>query len=535
MRTPVVLTCCVLLAALIFAGCGGGGSGSATPSPPSSTASTLDAPSGGKLLVHTAATDDYRSTVIGTSAVSDYVFIGLYRAWFNRIEYQPPPGWLCTVSGPQIYTSREDGSGLHALITNAFGGISIYVYCPRWSPDGNRIAFHTSSTTIAACNADGSGRQTLLKSGDFYSLNGISWAPDGRMYFSATLGSQMDIFRLDVNLPGSVPVKITDDADEDAWPDVSPDGRFIAWSRRATSSDDWDVVVMPLAGNPSTDIVTIAGSSDDEQYVRWAPDSSKVAYVMWSKAGKHVGVTVLWGGHKQLTDSTEEDNYVTWSSDGRYVFFLRGIDLYEIPFDGDPGDEVLVRANFGEDWLDCWSDGDGRYRVLVGPDESDWDGADPPFGTKRPGALLVFSEDGLVSAVTFTTPTTDTLLLTDRTPSYSSDVVVCEARATSLRRVLEENGPGQPKNQWLLDRDGTYPGAALVILRASTGKVASVVALWDQVGGAAVSGPRVSLEGNHLVIHGDALTVYDASGHLVSGPNPVTRAVLDASTGAPIQ
>ena len=460
---------------------------------------------------------------------------GFYRAWFTRAEYRPAPGWLCGQAASyftRLLISREDGSGAKVINTLRFGGSGYSVNSPRWSPDGTKIAFASAGSSLVICNADGSGARAVTTDRQAGSISSPAWTPDGNaIYFISTIGSQSDLCVIDVTYPSSQPAFLTNDADDDARIDISPDGRWIAWSRRS-GSGSWDLYRMPITGDVTRDLDPLANTSDDEIGARWSPDGRYIAYIR----GNHsvYVVDVLLPSNKQLTNpSGADDTWCDWSADGRYVLFLRGGDLYRIPFDGDPGDEQLVKANWGFE-LASADKGVSRYRVLIGPNGSDWGGANPPFGTKRPGIIAVYSAERLVSAVSFLVDSADTLLMTDRTPPGSDSLAVCEVQVGHLHRVFEENGPGIPRNVWALDAGNTSPGAALVIFNAQTGKVSSVVALWDQVGSSAVNGPRVALENGQLVVHGDALRVYDAHGEQVSRPSPVACAVLDATTGEPV-
>jgi Tol biopolymer transport system component len=77
---------------------------------------------------------------------------------------------------PDIYVAGPGGRGLRAITTD-----SAMEGCPRWSPDGRRIAFHSNAgraSRIWTANADGTGLRELASAGG--DLVHPVWAPDGQ-------------------------------------------------------------------------------------------------------------------------------------------------------------------------------------------------------------------------------------------------------------------------------------------------------------------------------------------------------------------
>jgi len=122
-----------------------------------------------------------------------------------------------------VWVMRADGSGKTNLMPGSTGTCSLGGQ-PSWSPDGASIAYFggTSSNSICAMNADGSGRRSLTGAAQGYP----AWSPDGTKIAYAA-GQQIWA----VNADGSVPIRLTADRVAATAPDWSPDGTRIVYQR----------------------------------------------------------------------------------------------------------------------------------------------------------------------------------------------------------------------------------------------------------------------------------------------------------------
>ncbi len=106
-----------------------------------------------------------------------------------------------------------------------------------WSPDGREIAVEDNegeqNRSIWIVRSDGSGARKLIDySGTTY--DGLDWTPDGKnIVYSGLSGDRMQLFS--VPRAGGPPRQLTHDSGNLFQPRVSPDGRWIACSKRVRS------------------------------------------------------------------------------------------------------------------------------------------------------------------------------------------------------------------------------------------------------------------------------------------------------------
>ncbi len=104
---------------------------------------------------------------------------GSMQLWFP--DASPDGEWLtCYSMGNQrhIFIMRTDGSELRDLTDDAFRH-----FWPRWSPDGNRIAFssrRSGNYELWIINRDGSGLQQLTRDHESPGAHYSPWSPDGK-------------------------------------------------------------------------------------------------------------------------------------------------------------------------------------------------------------------------------------------------------------------------------------------------------------------------------------------------------------------
>jgi Tol biopolymer transport system component len=85
---------------------------------------------------------------------------------------------------------------------------------------------------------------------------------------------------------GRAVTQLTDDPADDVMPDLSPDGRWIAFA--SNRNGNWDLFVMPATGGKS---VQVTSDPADDLHPSWSPDGQQLVFCRRSEAG---GKWELW-------------------------------------------------------------------------------------------------------------------------------------------------------------------------------------------------------------------------------------------------
>src|SRR5581483_1159310 len=165
-------------------------------------------------------------------------------------EFSPDDKRIAFLSGRlgplEVWTCNRDGSDLMQL-TNLGGATSVGP--PRWSPDGQRIAFNSSNgehNAIFVMKAEG-GLVRLLTRDASDNVN-ASWSHDGKsIYFASNRSGQWQIWKMASD--GGEPVQLTKQGGFRAF--ESADGKVIYYAKTPSDSHIWRV---PLSGGQESPV-----------------------------------------------------------------------------------------------------------------------------------------------------------------------------------------------------------------------------------------------------------------------------------------
>jgi Tol biopolymer transport system component/imidazolonepropionase-like amidohydrolase len=207
---------------------------------------------------------------------------------------------------------------------------------PRFSPDGKLIAFTSDrdgADNIWVLPLDGGEARQITRE-DFRLLNSPAWAPDGqfiaaRKHFTKTrsLGSgEVWLY----HISGGKGVRMTkkpNDQKDVGEPVFSPDGRYLYFSRDATSGDYFEYNKNPHAGiydirrldRQEGRIETIVGGPGGAARPTPSPDGASLAYVR--RVGLRTALFVMdlkSGAERGVYYDLDRDMQETWAIHGVY-------------------------------------------------------------------------------------------------------------------------------------------------------------------------------------------------------------------------
>jgi Tol biopolymer transport system component len=389
------------------------------------------------------------------------------------VNYQPvasPDGHKLAFSRglegrSDIFVMNRDGSALVNL-THAKGDD----FDPMWSPDGQRIAFTSNRTgdeETYVMNADGSGVRRVTRSrGDD---ENPSWTPDGKRLVISSIRScdkRSQIYV--VAIASGRAVRLTHEPFFDDWPQISPNGRWIAYTRDKRRYRSGDIVVMRADGR---DARAVARGTIDQWYPSWSGDSRRLVY----DRSYTLYVMDRDGRHDERLEPQVEGGEAYWARDGTVYYDdydyenpeigAAGSDgntfklLTEAPDDADvepswspDGTQLLYQSDRTDDdeiWL-MNADGGGKRNITQAPRADDrlpsWspDGTRIAFTSDRGSAhnddeIVVMNRDGSNQVAISGSPADD------YEPAWSPDGT----------RIVFARTAGETSDIWVMNADGS--------------------------------------------------------------------------------
>ncbi len=337
----------------------------------------------------------------------------------NQGQSSPTP----TVS---VTNSQEQGIGVPTLDPTSEAGRSTLI------PSGAAL-LETPTDAVLPVGV----RPTATLSGTVRELGGM-------LVYFADRQDNFDLYKLD--LTTGVETQLTHDPAADSYPNVSPDGQWIAFQSKRDG--DFDIYVMSIEGTSlrrltnntvldrtpawspdgqwiifssdtrndetfdlfairpdGTELHPIRNNGDRNGYPHYAPDGKSIIFTTGNPddgATWEIGrLELLTGTFSRLTNNTYKDWSPTFSTDGNSIIYLTTND------GNASGDSAIAVMN---------SDGSNPHIL--------YDGAGFEWGP-------VYSPDG--SVVAFTSLSTRTV---------QEEVFIMRADGTGLQQVTSEGGQG---------------------------------------------------------------------------------------------
>ncbi len=229
-------------------------------------------------------------------------------------------------------------------------------HSPKFSPNGEKIAFIRGNGDLWIMDRNGKNEKRILKS---WATPDYSWSPDSQWIAFSRDDNEFNTDVFIISVEGGEPINISQHPDEDVHPVWSQDGRKLAFfSRRIGNTYDIWFVFLRKADDEKTKeeweeeealeqtkekkkeekvvvkidfkdihkrLRRVTALPGDEVDVVISPDGKTFAFIADAK-GKRDLWTIKWDGTglKQLTTGNAIPSFISWSKDGKKIYFLRG-------------------------------------------------------------------------------------------------------------------------------------------------------------------------------------------------------------------
>jgi tricorn protease-like protein len=240
---------------------------------------------------------------------------------------------------PNIDVYLYNGSG---VVVRKLTDQPNFDYQPRWSPDGQRLAYvsvRENRQVIFTMRTDGSELAQLTANG--VQNSEPAWSPDGRrIVFRSERNGNPDIFIM--NADGSEQRALTTDARGEFLPTWSPDGSKILFS--VVIDNRAHLFVMNADGSGQQQLTQHAQGHSRAGF--WSPDGRQIVFNTTRDGNGEIYIMAADGsGAKNISNHPAEDLPVGWTRDGILFISTRdrsARDVYRMKADGSDITRITI-------------------------------------------------------------------------------------------------------------------------------------------------------------------------------------------------
>ena len=245
----------------------------------------------GELVRYDSGSRQFVSYVSGVSA--------------GEADFSPDGEWIVYVSYPELTLWRARTDGTQKMQLTFW---PLYATLPRWSPDGQQIAFIGTEAgktwKIYLVSPQGGTPQELLPQDS--AENDASWSPDGNRIAFGRPSYGMDLGELEIQMFDRTTQKISAIPGSRGLfsPRWSPDGRHLA----ALSPDSRSLMLFDF---------------DSGQWSVWLhTDDGTIGYPVWAKDGKSIYIERFYSAepsvHRMKLGESKSERFLSWKDLRRF-------------------------------------------------------------------------------------------------------------------------------------------------------------------------------------------------------------------------
>jgi len=258
---------------------------------------------------------------------------------------------------------------------------------PVWTPDGKKVLYSSKRNGIKQIFMTSlDNRPPVQLTTNDNNTDVLDVSSDGTKILYATGREELDLWS--VNVDQSVESQLTFDTGIELWPDVSPDGKSIAFQSLPPNTGATLFKSIPEVKTLGSD-APLTQLAPDGFALRWSPDGKQIAFLrqtngapnLWtvhSSGGDARALTtggIAFGGYTYLPYNRSQTEDFEWSNDGTSLVYCAketgAANVWQVSADGSQKKQLSDNTNDRLLFFNPTVSTDGKIIAWVGLSPAD--------------------------------------------------------------------------------------------------------------------------------------------------------------------